>query len=88
MKPRIELHIEELVLRDLPYEQREQIAAAVEAELQRLLSEGGLPAGASEGGAFSDIQLDLSGAGGPAAPGQVGARIAQGILGSLSSPRA
>jgi hypothetical protein len=44
----IELHIEELILHDLPYDQRHRVAAAIEHELTRLLVERGLPAGFSE----------------------------------------
>jgi hypothetical protein len=45
----IELQIEELILHDLPYDQRHRVAAAIEQELTRLLGERGLPAGFSEG---------------------------------------
>jgi len=45
----IELQIEELVLHDLPYDQRHRVAAAIEQALTRLLAEHGLPAGFQEG---------------------------------------
>ncbi len=41
----VELYIEHLVLHGLPYDQRHRVAAAVEAELTRLLAEQGLPPG-------------------------------------------
>ncbi len=42
-KANLDLHIEELILHDLPYSQRGRIAAAIEAELARLLTERGVP---------------------------------------------
>lgn len=39
----IELRIEELILHDLPYDQRHRVAAAIEQELTRLLGEHGAP---------------------------------------------
>lgn len=45
----VELHIEELILHDLPYDQRHRVAAAVERELGRMLQEQGIPAGWQEG---------------------------------------
>jgi hypothetical protein len=41
----IELHIEELILHGLPYDQRRRVAAAIEQELTRLLAERGAPDG-------------------------------------------
>jgi len=84
MKPRIELHIEELVLRDFPYEQRQQIAAAVEAELQRLLAESGLPVGFGEGRVIPQVELDLPSGGSNEGSGPTGAQIARGILGNIT----
>lgn len=39
------LHIEQLILHDLPYSQRSRVAVAIEAELTRLLTERGIPEG-------------------------------------------
>lgn len=44
----IDLRIEELILHDLPYDQRHRVAAAIEQALTRLLAERGLPAGSTE----------------------------------------
>jgi hypothetical protein len=41
----IDLRIEELILHDLPYDQRHRVAAAIEQELTRLLAERGAPPG-------------------------------------------
>jgi hypothetical protein len=44
----IELQIEELILHDLPYDQRHRVAAAIEQALTRLLAERGAPPGFAE----------------------------------------
>lgn len=44
-KANLNLHIERLILHDLPYSQRGRVAAAIEAELTRLLTERGVPEG-------------------------------------------
>jgi hypothetical protein len=41
----IDLQIEELILHDLPYDQRHRVAAAIEQALTRLLAESGAPDG-------------------------------------------
>lgn len=58
MKQReIELAIEELLLRDMPPAQRQQIAATVEQELARLLREQGLPPSLSQGGHIPQVDI-------------------------------
>jgi hypothetical protein len=49
LQANIELQIEELVLHDLPYDQRHRVAAAIEQALARLLAERGAPPGFTEG---------------------------------------
>lgn len=51
----IELQIEELILHDLPYDQRHRVAAAVEEALTRLLAEHGVPSGFQEGMPSIDV---------------------------------
>ena len=46
----IEVYIDKLVLQGFSPHQRHDIAAAVEAELTRLFSEGGIPHGLQSGG--------------------------------------
>ena len=43
--PNVELHIEELILRGLPPGSRDGLAEAIEEEIQRLITEGGVPPG-------------------------------------------
>jgi hypothetical protein len=45
--PNVELHIEELILRGLPPGSREGLAEAIEEEIRRLITEGGVPPGLS-----------------------------------------
>lgn len=58
MKQRqIELHIEELILRDLPFALRHQVAAAIEQELTRLLNEQGLPPSLKQGAIIPSLDI-------------------------------
>jgi hypothetical protein len=79
----IVLHIDELILCGLPYGQRYRIAAAVEAELQRLLDEGGLPPSLAVGNALPQVQVDGLQFVDGAKPGAVGAQIAASIYSNL-----
>jgi hypothetical protein len=79
----VELQIGELVLRGLPYRQRDHIAAAVEAELKRLLEEGGLPPSLAGGGTLPQVRVDDLRPAAGAKPGVVGTQIAGSIYGSL-----
>jgi hypothetical protein len=83
MKANIELHIGELVLRGLPYGQRYRVAAAVEAELKRLLDEGGLPPSLAVGGTVPEVRVDDLRPEAGAKPGLVGEQIAGSIYSSL-----
>jgi hypothetical protein len=81
---RIDLHIDRLVLDgiDLDHAQRPLLQAAVEAELGRLLAEGGLGALAA-GGAVPSVKaggFEMSGEGSPA---QLGKQIAGSVYGGI-----
>lgn len=76
----IRVRIEELVLRGFPPDQRERIAAAVEAELGRLLAEGGLPPGLAGGGRVGRVDGGLAGG---ATPEEAGAQIARAVYGRM-----
>jgi hypothetical protein len=61
------------------------LQAAVEMELARLISEGGLTAGLQSGGAYAHVpgsSIQLKGDGNPGALGQ---QIAQAVYGSIGS---
>lgn len=84
-QPAIRVTIGELVLNGFPAAQRRQIGDAVQAELTRLISERGLPAGSGElsnndrldGGAFRVPGLNASAT-------LVGRRIAAAVYHSLA----
>lgn len=84
MKANIELHIEEMVLRGLPYSQRYAIAAAVEVELQRLLDEGGLPPGVAADLILPEVQIGDLRVPSAFRPDAVGAQIAASIYNNLA----
>jgi hypothetical protein len=83
MKANVELHIGELVLRGLPYGQRYRVAAAVEAELKRLLDEGGLSPSLAAGGTVPQVRVDDLRLAAGAKPDAVGEQIAGRIYTSL-----
>jgi hypothetical protein len=56
----IEIHIDQLVLEGVEVRDRSRLRAAVEAELTRLLAEGGLPPGLAQGAAPAASRLDSS----------------------------
>jgi hypothetical protein len=84
MKPTpLDLHIEELILRNLPYEQRYRIAEAFEQELTRLLTEHGLPPTLASGGNIPHINLDHVSVAAQAKPAAIGIQIAQQVYHTL-----
>lgn len=85
MKPaHIDLHIETLLLRNLPYGQRYRIAAAIEKELMRLFAVDGLPPTLAHGGNIPQITIDSLPVTGNARPSAIGTQIAQRMYRSLS----
>ncbi len=83
-QPAIDLHIGELLLRNLPYRQRYQIASAVEQALIRLLSEHGLPPALAHGGTIPHIGIEHLQVTAEAQADVVGKQIAQAIYNHLS----
>jgi hypothetical protein len=81
----LHLHIGRLVLDGLPLHavDRAALQAAVETELARLLSEGGLAPGLTEGGAVPALRGgSLQEGGGDSAAG-LGTQIAQAVYGGI-----
>jgi hypothetical protein len=80
----IKVHIERLVLEGLPVERRHgpQVQAAVEAELSRLMSEGGLSPELASGGAVPSVQADRINSVGKN-PTQIGRQIAKAVYGGM-----
>ena len=84
----IKLRIERLVLEGLPLEGRgaEILRTSAEAELSRLLKQGGVDTWLRTGGAYPDlrvrpIQLDGSG------PSQIGKELARTLYGELGTSK-
>jgi glycosyltransferase involved in cell wall biosynthesis len=84
-RPTIDLHIHELILRNVPYAQRHHIAAAVEQELTRLLTEQGVPPTLANGGTIPEITIDNISVVPDAKPDAIGNAIAQNIYGNLGN---
>ena len=81
----IELHIEALRLRNLPYEQRHQIAAAIEQALLHIVSERGLPPSLAQGGYIPHLSIDQLPLTSGASAEAIGEQIAQAIYSKLGS---
>ena len=82
---KIDLHIGELVLRDVPYALRHRIAAAVEQELARLLNEQDLPPSITQGGHIPQIDLGTMQIAADARADTIGAQIAWSVYGNLAN---
>jgi hypothetical protein len=81
----VNLHIDRLILDgiDLDPAQRPALQAAVEAELGRLLSEGGVGADFAGGGAVPSVKAGGFEMGGDGNPQQLGAQIARSVYGGI-----
>ena len=83
MNQKIDVHIGELILRDVPYAMRHHIAAALEYELTRLLNEQELPSSLARGAYIPDLTIDAMQLAPDVRPDAIGAQIAQNIYGNL-----
>ena len=83
-RPAIDLQIDELILRDVPYAQRHRIVAAIEQELILLLERQGLPLPLARGGFVPRIDLDDIQLAPGAKPAAIGGHIARNIYSHLS----
>ena len=82
----INLHIERLVLDGLPLSQRDgpAVQAAVEAELTRLLTEGGLSPDLLSGGALASVKANSINVEKESSPASLGQQIAGSLGNALS----
>lgn len=83
----IRLHIERLVLDGValaPHE-RPHLQAAVEAELARLLAEGGVAGDLRQGGALASVRAGEFQLAQENHPDHLGRQIAQAVYGGISS---
>lgn len=81
----INLHIEHLVLDGIPLGpgQRPLLQAAVEAELTRLLSSGGLNGALQTGGALYQVKATNIQLANDGSPAQLGEQIAGAVFGGI-----
>ncbi len=80
----VELHIEELVLHGFPPEQRQAIAAAVEAALAGLIAERGAPPGWVGGEEIPRLDGGQFVVTPAARPEAIGAQVAQAVYEGLT----
>jgi hypothetical protein len=80
---KIQVRIERLVLEglDVPRAQQPLLQAAVEAELGRLLAQGGLAPGLASGTAVPSVRAE--GITAARQPAEMGARIARSVYGGI-----
>jgi hypothetical protein len=81
----INLHIERLILDGLPIAptQSALVQAAVEAELSRLLTAGGLHVSLQSGVALPSVRADALQLSADSNPKQIGQQIAQAVYGGI-----
>jgi len=77
----VNLHIEQLILDgiDLPAHQREALAAAVQGELTRLITLGGISPGLQQGGALAQVAGDRLRLSAGQSPELIGEQIARSV---------
>ena len=81
MLAKIELHIEELILRGFAPGDRYRIDEAVERELARLLAEEGVPPWLAQGGNVARLDSGSFQVAPGSRPEEIGAKIAQALYG-------
>ena len=88
--PELKLHIERLVLDGLPLKPGEErlVQAALEAELTRLLVEGGLAETWQAGGAVPSLPAASAQISPHASPTTIGRQVAQSVYSSLGGSQA
>ena len=81
----INLHIERLILDGLPLAPAHgaQVQAAIEAELSRLLTAGGLHASLQSGVALPGVRADALQLNADSSPKQIGRQIARSVYGGI-----
>jgi hypothetical protein len=81
----VELRVEELILQGFAPASREQIAAAVERELARLLAERGVPRPLDQGGDIAQVDGGSFTMTRDGRPEAIGAELAQAIYRGLGT---
>jgi hypothetical protein len=81
----VNLHVERLVLDGINVEpaQRPVLQEALEAELRRLLTEGGIGAGLAAGGMVPSVKTNAFEMSGEGSPVRLGQQIARSVYGGI-----
>ena len=77
----LEMEIEDLVLHGFPGMDKDRIARAVQMELERLITEGGVPASLQEGGDIARLEGGSFQVAPDLSAEEVGAQVARAIYG-------
>jgi len=84
-RPDVDLHIDELILHGFAPGSRQAIAAAIEAELGRLLVAGGVPESFAGGASIASLDAGTFDVGASERPNALGVRIGRSIYQSLKT---
>jgi len=79
----LEMEIEDLVLHGFPGMDKDRIARAVQMELERLITEGGVPASLQEGGDIARLEGGSFQVAPDLSAEEVGAQVARAIYGGM-----
>lgn len=85
-RPNIELQIDELVLDGIPYGQRLRVAAAIEQELSRLLTESST--GMNAKSADCRLSVPVIEVSGQSSAEVIGRQVARSVYGNYATPNA
>jgi|GEM_PF-1851245 len=85
MDAQLELHIERLVLHGVEPKDRQRVAAALQVELHRLLSQD-IPVGLDRGVALAQLKIDAPAISVGATTEMIGVQIAQAIYSGFAQP--
>lgn len=82
--PNLELHIENLILHDLPHLDQAQLSAVIQQELARLFTERGVPASLQQPHSVASLDGGTFTAPADASVETVGSQIARAVYGGFS----
>jgi hypothetical protein len=82
--PNLELHIENLILHDLPHLDQAQLSAVIQQELARLFTERGVPASLQQPHSVASLDGETFMVSPDASVETVGSQIAQAVYGGFS----
>jgi hypothetical protein len=81
----LHLHIDELVLHGFPAADRRLVAEALQSQLTRLFTDGGVPAALADGGTAERLNAGTFHTAASARPETTGGQIARAVYGRLAT---